>query len=298
MPDVESRGGRDAASGATLGQLADNVERERFSPNPYAVVKGTGPDDRPRAGPQAAEADDAGPPMGRPLGPPDLSKPGLKAPSVPPLRDSARSLPPKMQKERIPRQPWQPEDRVYGIKAYADLGTVRDASEATGIPERTLERWLGSPEASQAVETIRRQHARTRSIEAGSLWDRAVCELRDRLDHGDHVLTKEGELARRPVGGRDLAVIAGIMADKTQQWSDWASDAAGGGSNVTPDQFLDVLANIETLRSELAKRQAAKRDIEVEPSAPPIRVQRPGRKVRSDAGVPRRSADSVGEGDR
>jgi len=289
MPGGESRDGR--------GQRPREDVVQRPSPSPYAELKGTGPDDRPRLGAQAAGVDDLRPPEGRPFGPLGPIEAGLKAPSVPPLRDSHRSLPPKMQKERIPRQPWQPEDRVYGIKAYADLGTVRDAAEATGIPERTLERWLGSPEASQAVETIRRQHARTRSIEAGSLWDRAVSELRDRLDYGDHVLTSEGKLARRPVGGRDLAVIAGIMADKTQQWSDWASDAAGGGSNVTPDQFLDVLANIETLRSELAKRQAAKRDIEVEPIAPPIQVQRPGRKVRSDAGVPRRSADSVGEGD-
>ena len=289
MPGGESRDGR--------GQRPREDVVQRPSPNPYAELKGTGPDDRPRLGAQAAGVDDLRPPEGRPFGPLGPIEAGLKAPSVPPLGDSHRSLPPKMQKERIPRQPWQPEDRVYGIKAYADLGTVRDAAEATGIPERTLERWLGSPEASQAVETIRRQHARTRSIEAGSLWDRAVSELRDRLDYGDHVLTSEGKLARRPVGGRDLAVIAGIMADKTQQWSDWASDAAGGGSNVTPDQFLDVLANIETLRSELAKRQAAKRDIEVEPIAPPIQVQRPGRKVRSDAGVPRRSADSVGEGD-
>lgn len=124
------------ASGSGTGELLGNVERERprndgverLSPNPFAEVKGTRPEDRPRVGAPAAGADDHGPPACRPLGPPGLSKPGLKAPSVPPLRDSHCSLPPKIQKERIPRQPWQPEDRVYGIKAYADLGTVRDAS--------------------------------------------------------------------------------------------------------------------------------------------------------------------------
>jgi len=153
------------------------------------------------------------------------------------------------------------------------------------VPLGTLERWLAAPEAAQAVEAIRKQHARKRSLEAGSLWDRAVSELRDRLDHGDHVLTKQGDVVRKPIGGRDLAVIAGIMADKTAQWGEWAAEAAGSGSNVTPDQFLDVLSNIETLRGELARRQAAKSEIEVvaEPFSPPTRVERPGRKVREDA---------------
>lgn len=242
------------------------------SPNPFAVLKGES-----ETGPAGSGLGQAG------------RAPVRDCPIAPPWGDIASSLPRGNQKAplapRRPRQPWSPGDRETAIAAYADLGSVKEAAEATGVPLGTLERWLAAPEAAQAVEAIRKQHARKRSLEAGSLWDRAVSELRDRLDHGDHVLTKQGEVVRKPIGGRDLAVIAGIMADKTAQWGEWAADAAGSGSNVTPDQFLDVLSNIETLRSELARRQAAKSEIEVvaEPFSPPTRVERPGRKVREDA---------------
>jgi hypothetical protein len=93
MPDGESRGGQDqrperderekAGPGFNSTHLdprgegetsrIGGVDRprndgvERPSPNPYAGLKGTGPDDRPRLGAQATGADDLGPPVGRPF---------------------------------------------------------------------------------------------------------------------------------------------------------------------------------------------------------------------------------------
>jgi len=316
-PELGAPGDGRRGDGSGAGQSGDHAEgigqgsAESDSgppPNPFAGTKGD-PDPVPYgSGPGSllGEAGGQGRPVRRPAcggaGGAGASRQadGAKAPSAPRWGDSPSSLPRGNQKAplapRRPRQPWSPGDRETAIAAYADLGSVKEAAEATGVPLGTLERWLAAPEAAQAVEAIRKQHSRRRSLEAGSLWDRAVTELRDRLDHGDHVLTKQGDVVRKPIAGRDLAVIAGIMADKTAQWGDWAAEATGSGSNVTPDQFLDVLSNIETLRAELARRQAAKREIEVvaEPFSPPTRVERPGRKVREDADSRRPAPDAEG----
>lgn len=220
---------------------------------------------------------------------------GPNDPSPPPRGDSHPSLPAETKREGFGGlgNAWPEETRTAAIRGVADLGSIREVSRIYGIPEQTISRWMAAPEAQGMVDQIRRTHARARSIEAGSLWDRAVTEIRDRLDNGDHVLTKHGDVIRKPVAARDLAVVAGIMADKAAQWQEWAQDAAGGGSNVTPDQFLDVLSNIDTLRAELRRRQEAQVEVQAV-IAEPTRVERPGRKVRSDAGSSRGTEGSAG----
>jgi len=251
-------------------------------------MPGHGAMGEPEPGPGARSAGEPGPGAGAegPMGA------GPNVPSPPPRGDSPSSLPAENQKEGFGGvgAAWPEETRAAAIRGVADLGSIREVSRIYGIPESTISRWMAAPEAQGMVDQIRRTHARARSIEAGSLWDRAVTEIRDRLDNGDHIALKHGEIIRKPVAARDLAVIAGIMADKASQWQEWAQDTVGGGSNVTPDQFLDVLSNIDTLRAELRRRQEARVEIDAEVVPEPTRVERPGRKLRSDAGSAKGSA--------
>lgn len=90
-------------------------------------------------------------------------------------------------------------------------------------------------------------------------------QLEERLQNGDDAVTRNGEVVRKRVAARDLAVIAGIVADKAEQWRQWGAEGAGG-SNVTPHEYLDVLETLERLRAELARRQ----EVEVEVTAVPV----------------------------
>jgi hypothetical protein len=44
--------------------------------------------------------------------------------------------------------------------------------------------------------------------------------LEDRLEHGDEVITKDGEIVKRQIPGRELAIIAGVAADKRRMEMD------------------------------------------------------------------------------
>jgi len=51
---------------------------------------------------------------------------------------------------------------------------------------------------------------------ATNIIHKAGEELKDRLEFGDFVLGKDGELKRKPISGRDLVIIQGTEYDKRQ----------------------------------------------------------------------------------
>lgn len=145
---------------------------------------------------------------------------------------------------------YTPEERREVLKQYLLLGTFRAAAEATGTPENTIRSWK---------HLMREWWDRTQNELITEMegeyrpgWVRvmglAVEALKDRLEHGDTKLTKDG-MVKVPVSAKDTAVIAGIAADKLKQFG------------VKPAQGEDAVKR----RSELAAlakkdREASKKD--------------------------------------
>lgn len=111
---------------------------------------------------------------------------------------------------------WTANDRVKAVAAYLVLGNMARVSEQLGIPLGTLNFWKSQPWWFEQVDKIRQ--AEDLEIDNGftKIVRRTQEIILDRLENGDQVLTKDGELVARPVSARDAALIADISLNKRQ----------------------------------------------------------------------------------
>ncbi len=110
--------------------------------------------------------------------------------------------------------PWPMDDRIQAAVAWLITGSVEEAGKLCNIPPRTIRDWMTKgwwEEVLGEAKTIKQK-------ELDAVWTglihKSTTELRKRLDDGDPVMTKTGEVKFMPVKARDLAVIMAITTDK------------------------------------------------------------------------------------
>src|SRR5215467_584185 len=107
------------------------------------------------------------------------------------------------------------QQRREAVMLYVLHGNWKRVSELTRIPERTLNDWsIQSWFATMLAEVRAKKGAELDGIYTRIL-DEATEQLLDRVKHGDPILVK-GQIKRKPVSARDLALVAAITFDKRQ----------------------------------------------------------------------------------
>lgn len=109
------------------------------------------------------------------------------------------------------------EQRREVLSHYAVLGNTVKVAELTGIPRGTIQGWKGS--SSWWVEELSKiKHEKQEEIDANltRIIHKATESLENRIDQGDAFVKKDGDLGLKPITGRDLATITGIIFDKRQ----------------------------------------------------------------------------------
>lgn len=112
---------------------------------------------------------------------------------------------------------WSDADKHRGAAAYVTLGSFEKASNVTGISESTLRMWARQDWWGE--ECLRVDKTDTDNLKSTytRIAKRATEELEDRLNNGDEIVTKDGEVVKKKIGGRDLAIIAAVASDKRKQ---------------------------------------------------------------------------------
>jgi hypothetical protein len=105
------------------------------------------------------------------------------------------------------------EQRREAVGHYVLLGNWQAVSEVTHIPRRTLTDWSHQPWFATLFAEVRAEKGAELDGAFSRIIDKATKELLDRLNNGDAVLI-DGEVRRKPVSARDLALISGIAYDK------------------------------------------------------------------------------------
>lgn len=142
--------------------------------------------------------------------------------------------------------------KAMALSIYAETGSTSTAAQTTGLPLSTVHSWVNAdPDIDAKLESFRRAvRERVAHIYADIAHESAQ-QLLDRVQNGDEVLDKEGNLVRRKVPARELAFITSVATDKH------ALLTGVMGRQSKAEQALTVLANklIE------AGRTARERDI-------------------------------------
>ncbi len=107
------------------------------------------------------------------------------------------------------------EEKVQAAVAFAITGSVAKAAKITGIPRGAIRNWQTySPWWEDALREIRKRKNDELDAKATRIMHGVLDELSDRLEHGDVVITKNGEKVNKPITARDAALVLGVVHDK------------------------------------------------------------------------------------
>ena len=103
--------------------------------------------------------------------------------------------------------------RRDAVIAYLLHGNWRKVAEVTGIPQRTLNDWSTQTWYGTLLAEVREEKGAELDGAYTRIIHEATEQLMDRLKHGDPYIAG-GEVRRKPVTARDLAIVAGVVHDK------------------------------------------------------------------------------------
>lgn len=141
--------------------------------------------------------------------------------------------------KKVDNSNWKQEDKQRAVAAYAATGSFLKSAKLIGIPEATIRYW--SKQEWWEEELRRADSSDTNELKSTytRIAKRAGELLEDRLENGDDVVTKMGEIVKRQIPGKELAIISAVAADKRRQAMD--SPAIVASQSVT--ERLVQLAN-------------------------------------------------------
>ena len=119
----------------------------------------------------------------------------------------------------IPKQPgsqYTNEQRHAVIADYVVTGNITKTAAMHNMPKQTVSNWANSDWGVELLGQIRTEKAEELDAKFTKLIDSSFEQAQDRVENGDFRLTKDNELVRVPMGGRDLVMSGAITYDKRQ----------------------------------------------------------------------------------
>lgn len=161
------------------------------------------------------------------------------------------------------------ESRIKAACVYAMTGSAAKTGEILGIKSGTIRQWKMQPWWQQVIDRIRNEKDDELDTKITTLLDKTVEVINDRLENGDFVYdAKNQELIRKPMGGKETAVVTSIMVDKRQLLRE---------KRETKRDETDVMKRLKDIAQNFAKFVAAK-DVTAESqrvNEKPIDVEQP-----------------------
>jgi len=112
------------------------------------------------------------------------------------------------------------EGRRKFVEAYFETGSLTKGARAADIHMNTAQQWRKAKWFEEATRELKKALDRQFDGRITKNLEKVMSEIEDRLEKGDvKAFHHQGEVIteRVPIGGKDLAVIAGVLFDKRTQ---------------------------------------------------------------------------------
>lgn len=151
---------------------------------------------------------------------------------------------------------WFPmEKKVEACTLYAVYGNVEETSKLSNVPEKEIRSWMKDAWWDEIIKQVYVEQNDKLGSQITSLLERSLQDLNDRIEHGDHYVTKGGAIIRKPI---DAKVLTGLFQSLAVQRRLVRGEPTSiVGNKQTVDDKLEKLA-------EEFKRFSAAKEIEVE----------------------------------
>lgn len=128
---------------------------------------------------------------------------------------------------------------------YVTEGACTKVERLTGIPERTINDWTHQDWWPLLLDQARM--AKQDEIDAGlqRIQDKAIQATVDRLENGDYIMGKDGQLMRKPVSARDAAIVTAVAFDKQRILRNLPTSISASSGEAKLDAMAKRLKEIE-----------------------------------------------------
>lgn len=109
---------------------------------------------------------------------------------------------------------WSIEDRKSAVKVWFSTGSLYESAKQTGIPRRTMQDWVNTVWWVEETDRLILEYRRKFLGKSTGMLDTILDVIKDRMEKGDEVVTKNGELVRRGISARDATWVLGVLFDK------------------------------------------------------------------------------------
>lgn len=108
------------------------------------------------------------------------------------------------------------EKRIEVVTLFAATGNLENTSELSGVPVQTIRAWRKADWFYELLREVRNENNAVLDAKFTQIVDKSLDQIVDRIENGDSVLTRDGELVKKPMSGKDLSLVAAINVDKRQ----------------------------------------------------------------------------------
>lgn len=153
-----------------------------------------------------------------------------------------------------PQSKYHPEQKINAVTTFLLTHSLLKAATFSGVPYGTVRKWSSeSPWWKEVLSRIRKQKNDELDARLSITIDKTMGEIEDRLEHGDVVIRPSGEQVRKPLGGKELVTMLGILYDKRALMR---GDPTSRSVSTSPSSMLaELKKSFESLASDIQKKE-------------------------------------------
>lgn len=148
---------------------------------------------------------------------------------------------------------WSDKQKLEAVQSWLVLGNLSLVGRILGIPRITLATWKASAWWKEAVDDIKLQEKIELSNKMKKIVEAAHLVVEDRLVNGDAVVTKTGQIIRKPVNMRDAHRVAVDLQNQRD-----AVEKASKDPGMEDEQSTDKLEQLANKFAEFATKSIEK----------------------------------------
>lgn len=151
--------------------------------------------------------------------------------------------------KHVAHSSWTDKDKQRAIQVYKATGAILKTCDITGIPYNTIHLWMKQQWWKEWLNRAKAEDTAELEDAATNIAKQAAGVISERLLNGDHVLTKDGDLVRKPVGAKDASIVLGISLQKRKELSEIPQREIQLGTAERLLKLVEQFANFATAKA-------------------------------------------------